>query len=71
MDAFLKEKGVTKLTIAGLTTDFCVLFSVLDALELGYEVVVVADACRPVFDDKAALQKMQDAGAKVITSKDL
>lgn len=71
LDAFLKEQGVTKITVAGLTTDFCVLFSVIDALKLGYEVVVVADACRPVFDDKVALEKMREAGATIIYSKDL
>lgn len=71
LDAFLKEKGVTKITVAGLTTDFCVLFSVIDALKLGYEVVVVADACRPVFDDKGALEMMREAGAVITLSKDL
>ena len=71
LDKLLKEKGVKKLYIAGLTTDFCVLYSVLDALKLGYQVTVIKDGCRPVYDDKEALQKMKEAGAKIITSDDL
>ncbi len=69
LDHFLREKGVTKLYIAGLTTDFCVKFSALDALDLGYEVVVIKDACRAVHDEKGALEEMKQAGAQIITSR--
>ncbi|MCB1110788.1 MAG: bifunctional nicotinamidase/pyrazinamidase [Chlamydiia bacterium] len=71
LDAFLKEHEVTKLYIAGLTTDFCVKYSALDALELGYEVIVIADACRAVFDKKDALKEMQQAGAEIVTVNSL
>ena len=46
-------------------------FSVLDALELGYEVVVIKDGCRPVYDDKKAFEEMKKAGAKIMTSERL
>lgn len=71
LDDFLRDKGVNTLYIAGLTTDFCVKFSVLDALELGYEVIVVKDGCRPVHNEKPAIEEMKKAGAKIISSEDL
>ena len=71
LDDFLREREVTTLYISGLTTDFCVKFSVLDALELGYEVVVIKDGCRPVYDDKKAFEEMKKAGAKIMTSERL
>lgn len=69
---FLRERGATEIAIAGLATDYCVKFSVLDAIQLGFRVRVVADACRGVDlqpgDSARALQEMQDAGARVVTS---
>lgn len=65
LNHYLREKGVTKLYIVGLATDFCVYFTVLDALELGYEVVVIAKGCRAVFDHEGALNKMEEAGAEI------
>ncbi|MEG2115539.1 MAG: isochorismatase family protein, partial [Hafnia sp.] len=51
----------------GLATDYCVKFSVLDALRLGYQVVVIIDGCRGVNihpdDSSAALQEMREHGA--------
>ena len=44
----LRERGVTRVFLAGLATDFCVSFSALDARRLGFEAVVVLDACRAI-----------------------
>ena len=70
LDAFLKEHAVTNLTIMGLATDYCVKFTVLDALALGYNVNVAGKGCRAVNlnldDETAAFAAMQAAGAKVI-----
>lgn len=71
LDNYLRQQEVTKLYIAGLTTDFCVKYSTLDALELGYEVVVIADACRAVFDEKEALEEMKKAGATLMNASSL
>ncbi|QVL58341.1 MAG: bifunctional nicotinamidase/pyrazinamidase [Simkaniaceae bacterium] len=71
LDDFLRDKGVSTLYIVGLTTEFCVKFSALDALELGYEVIVIKDGCRPIHDDKKALEEMKKAGAKIVTLKHL
>jgi len=70
---WLKEQGINELFILGLATDYCVKFSVLDALSLGFKVNVVADGCRAV-DIKGgvqALKEMSAAGANIVTSTDL
>lgn len=72
---FLKESQITELYIAGLATDYCVKYSVLDALHLGYKVFVVTDACKGVNlqpdDSNQALDEMKKAGAILITSHEL
>lgn len=68
----LNEINITTLYIAGLTTDYCVKSSALDALKLGLDVYVVTDGCRAVNlnpgDDIKALKEMEQAGAHVIDS---
>ena len=41
----IKKKSVKTLIFTGIETDYCVLSSVLDAIHLGYYVIVVSDAC--------------------------
>lgn len=69
---YLLEKGVEKVYVVGLATDYCVKYTALDARSLGFETVLVADACRGVNlspeDSLAAIEEMQAAGVKVITS---
>jgi nicotinamidase/pyrazinamidase len=45
---FFQEKGITKIYIAGLATDYCVAYSVRDACQLGFATYVIVDACRGV-----------------------
>jgi nicotinamidase/pyrazinamidase len=45
---YLRERGLTKLTFAGLATDFCVAYSALDARKLGLEAEVLLSACRGI-----------------------
>lgn len=70
LDAWLREHEVTSLCMAGLATDYCVLFTVLDALRLGYEVRVVAEGVRGVDlrpgDSSRALEQMRAAGASIV-----
>ena len=44
----LKERGVFKLTLCGLATDYCVAYSALDAATLGFDVTVDLAACRAI-----------------------
>lgn len=65
LEGYLRNRGVTHLTITGLATDFCVAWSALDAARLGFHVTVVADACRAIDLDgslEASLQQMRAAG---------
>ena len=45
---YLRERGLTRLFVAGLAYDFCVRFSALDGKALGFEVVVLEDLTRAV-----------------------
>ena len=69
---YLKTRGVKEIHIAGVATDYCVLYSVLDALDLGLTVSVITDACRGIDlfpgDVENAFDKMVAQGAKVTTS---
>ncbi|MEZ4368920.1 MAG: bifunctional nicotinamidase/pyrazinamidase [Kofleriaceae bacterium] len=68
---WLREQGVTAVTVLGLATDYCVKFTVLDALADGFAVTVRADGCRAVElapgDGARALEEMRAAGAAIST----
>jgi nicotinamidase-related amidase len=65
----VKATGRKKVVVAGITTEVCVVFPVLQLLDEGYEVQVVTDASASFtkIGDDAALRRMEQAGA-VITS---
>jgi nicotinamidase/pyrazinamidase len=75
LESYLKEQGIHDIYIAGLATDYCVKYSVLDALKSGFNIYVVEDACKAVNlndgDDKKALEEMREAGAHIVTSRHL
>jgi len=48
LDSWLRARGFRRLFLTGLATDFCVAWSAEDAAVLGYEVVVIMDACRGI-----------------------
>ncbi len=48
LDGWLRQRGFKRLFLAGLATDFCVGWSAEDAVRLGYDVVVIEDACRGI-----------------------
>ena len=65
---YLRERGLRRLFLAGLATDYCVLYSALDARQAGFEVVVLLDACRGLDIDgsvAAALAAMRKAGVEL------
>ena len=69
MSEWLKSRSVTELSVVGLATDYCVKFTVIDALREGFRVRVIAKACRGVNlvpgDVDRALAEMRDAGAVI------
>jgi nicotinamidase/pyrazinamidase len=72
--AYLKARGITRVFVAGLATDFCVAWTALDARKAGLETYVIEDACRGI-DTQGSLAKawadMAAAGVKRITSEDI
>jgi nicotinamidase/pyrazinamidase len=74
MGEWLKAQGVRDLYIVGLATDYCVKFSALDALAMGFRTHVIEDACRGVNltsnDVKDALAEMKFAGVQIVRSRD-
>lgn len=67
--SMLREQGVTRVFVGGLATDYCVLQTVMDALKLGFEVILLEDAIRAVNvkagDGERAIAQMSAGGAKV------
>jgi nicotinamidase/pyrazinamidase len=48
LGGYLRERGLTRVFLAGLAYDFCVGYSALDARRLGFEAIVIKDACRAI-----------------------
>ena len=67
LSAQLRARGVTRLTVCGLATDYCVLNTVTDALEEGFTTLLVLEAMRAVDvhpgDGSRALDRMVARGA--------
>ena len=72
---YLQEIGVTEVYILGLATDYCIKFTTLDALDLGFKTYLIEDACRGVNlqpgDCDLAIEEMREAGAAIINSTSL
>jgi nicotinamidase/pyrazinamidase len=74
LDATLSGWGVRRLVIVGLATDYCVLMTALDAIDIGYETAVLLDGVRAVDvapgDGDAAIAKMAGSGIRVVGRRD-
>ena len=65
LEGYLRTRGVERLVLSGLATDFCVAYSAIDGARLGFAVEVRLDACRAIDLDgslAAALDDMRAAG---------
>jgi nicotinamidase/pyrazinamidase len=70
---YLRDRGLSRLYFVGLATDFCVLYSTLDARNLGFEVAVVEDGVRGIDVDgslAAAWQSMAGVGVRRLREAD-
>jgi nicotinamidase/pyrazinamidase len=72
LEEYLRLQRAGDLYLCGLTTDYCVKYTALDAAQLGFRVFLVEDACRGVDlhpgDVAGAIDQMRAAGVKVIRS---
>ncbi len=64
LEAWLRQRGFSRLFLCGLATDFCVAWSAEDAVRLGFAVTVVEDACRgiglPTPDGRTTIEAARD-----------
>jgi nicotinamidase/pyrazinamidase len=71
---YLKAQGVGEVIVMGLATDYCVKFTALDAITLGFQTTLITDGSRGVNmspDDSAnAIAEMRAAGASTMTSEE-
>ncbi|MFH0295949.1 bifunctional nicotinamidase/pyrazinamidase [Bradyrhizobium sp. 31Argb] len=70
---YLRERGLKRIFMAGLATDYCVHYSALDARRLGFETVVVESGCRAIDLSgslAAAHAAMAAAGVQVVSDLD-
>jgi nicotinamidase/pyrazinamidase len=72
---WLKGKGIAEVFVCGLTTDYCVKFTALDAVQLGFKTNVIEDATRGINlrpnDVKNAIAEMKRAGVNIVQSAEL
>ncbi|TAN75859.1 MAG: bifunctional nicotinamidase/pyrazinamidase [Magnetospirillum sp.] len=74
LTGYLRERGLTRLVLAGLATDYCVRYSALDARRNGFEAIVVEDACRPIAggqDYAGVMDDLRQAGVVVVRETDI
>jgi len=72
--ALLRARGIERVFVCGLATDFCVAWSALDARAAGFETFVIEDACRAIDADgslAAAWSRMTAAGVRRIKAEEV
>jgi len=72
LTGYLRERGISEIYVAGLATDFCVKWSVIDGLKEEFTVHVIEDAVKGIDMDgsvEQAWKEMKDAGAEITSSE--
>ena len=64
LDGYLKQRGITRLFVTGLATDFCVAWTAIDARRAGYETWVIEDATRAIDLDGSLDTAWRDMAAQ-------
>lgn len=70
---YFEDKGISTLYFCGLAADYCVYYSIMDALNEGFEAILIEDATKAISEEKymKAKQDILRAGGSIITSKEL
>lgn len=75
LDSLLKERGIKRLFVGGVATDYCVKNTVLGAINLGYQVFLLMDGIKGVDvnpgDSENAIEEMLESGAVGISIQDI
>lgn len=69
----LKERGIQRVFVTGLATDYCVKGTALDAVDAGFETVLVEDAARGIAEEtvREAYTELERAGVQRVMSQEL
>lgn len=70
---YLEARGVDRVWLSGLAADYCVLYTALDALSLGFKAVVIRDATRPITEEggRAAEKAVTSKGGRFVSSLEI
>jgi nicotinamidase/pyrazinamidase len=73
MGGYLKDRGIKTIYICGIAADFCVYYTAIDGLDLGFEAFIIEDASRAINIDgyKIAMEDFKKKNGKLIMSTDL
>jgi len=75
LESYLREKRIDAVCVMGLATDYCVKFTALDAVSLGFKTILILDGCRGVElkpgDIGRSLDEMNRQGIEMLQSTDL
>jgi nicotinamidase/pyrazinamidase len=73
LEGYLRQKGVDRVFLAGLAADFCVAYSMMDALSLGFAAVLIKDATRAISEEgfRTAEKEILAKGGTVVQSDSL
>ena len=73
MAGYLKDRGIKTIYICGIAADFCVYYTALDGLDLGFEVIIIEDASRAIDREgyKVAMKDFIEKSGKLINHTDL
>jgi len=65
---YLHERNFQRIFLVGLAYDYCVRFSAIDAVQAGFEAIVIVDACRPIGAIAETEREFAQIGVKRITA---
>ncbi|MDR0908928.1 MAG: bifunctional nicotinamidase/pyrazinamidase [Spirochaetaceae bacterium] len=75
LEGYLKGLLISTILIGGLATDYCVLYTALDAKKIGFRTIVLKDACRAVGSgeesEENAWKQMKEAGIEIVNSDEI
>jgi nicotinamidase/pyrazinamidase len=75
LEGYLRSLGIDTVLLGGLATDYCVLYSALDAIRVGFQTTVLSDAVRgvglPPGSIEEALAAMKNSGVTLALSTDI
>ena len=75
LNSYLIENQIDKIYICGLAYDYCVKYTAIDGVELGYEIIIIEDACRSIHEDELSMNllrsELESKRIRIINSNEL